>query len=160
MNTQNTFVIERVFDFPVALVWKAWTDCKMLKQWWGPNNVIIPECEIDLRVGRKFYIVMEADEGMGPYQGTRWPMRGEFVVIEPNSQLSYDAKAWTEGQKEESMIEQTTELIFKEEDGKTKVKVKAVVYRTGPLAGMAVEGMKGGFTEQLEKLDVFLKATK
>jgi len=32
----------------------------------GANDVTIPECEVDLRVGGTFYIVMEAGEGMGP----------------------------------------------------------------------------------------------
>lgn len=63
---------------------------------------------------------MEAGEGMGPYKGTRWPMLAEFTKIEPNIKLFYQAKAWTEGQKEETTINQTTEYTFSEEEGKTK----------------------------------------
>src|SRR3954462_13303337 len=110
---------ERVYDAPIEAVWKAWTDPVMLKQWWGPDNVTIPECEVDLRVGGKFYIVMEAGEAMGPYKGTLWPMRAEFTVVEPQSRLAYDATAWTEGHNETTQIEQTTEILFTEEDGKT-----------------------------------------
>lgn len=28
-------VITRIFDAPVELVWKAWTDPKEIKKWWG-----------------------------------------------------------------------------------------------------------------------------
>jgi uncharacterized protein YndB with AHSA1/START domain len=153
-------VLEKIYDFPIEMVWEAWTDSEKIKKWWGPNDVIVPECEIDLKIGGKFLIVMEAGEAMGPYKGIKWPMDAEFTVVKPKSQLSYTAKAWTEGDKDETMIDQTTEVAFSEENDKTKVKVKATIHKTGPKAGMAVEGMQYGFTQQLEKLDHFLSGKK
>ena len=149
-------VMDRTFDASPEAMWKAWTDPKLLTQWWGPHNVRIPECEVDLRVGGRFYIVMEAGEGMGPYKGTRWPMLAEFTVVEENSKLSYKAQAWKEGQKEETTIEQTTEITFAEENGKTRVKIVAAIHKAGPGAGMAVQGMQHGFAQQLDKLSSFL----
>ena len=96
---------ERTYEAPVEKVWQAWTDPLELKQWWGPNDVLIPECEVDLKVGGRIYIVMEAGEAMGPYKGTRWPMEAHFTEIVPNSKLAYAAKAWTEGAEEGTMIE-------------------------------------------------------
>jgi len=148
--------LERTYDAPLATVWQAWTNPEQLKQWWGPNDVTIPECEVDLRVGGKFYIVMEAGEAMAPYKGTKWPMQAEFTVVEPNSKISYTAQAWTEGQKEETTIDQTTEITMAEENGKTKVKVKAAIFKAGPGAKMAAEGMEYGFNQQMDKLTNFL----
>lgn len=157
-QNEKELTLVRTFDAPLELVWKAWTDPEMIRQWWGPDNVSIPECEIDLRVGGKIYIVMEAGEAMGSYKGTRWPMLGVFTAVEPNAKLSYDGKAWTEGQNEngETTIDQTTEVTLVEENGKTTVTVLAIVHKTGPGAGMAVQGMEAGFTQQLEKLKKFL----
>ncbi len=160
MEPIKQVALERVYDASPETVWQAWTNPEMLKQWWGPNDVTIPECEVDLRVGGKFYIVMEAGESMGPYKGTKWPMQAEFTVVEPNSKLSYTAQAWTDGQKEETTIDQTTEVTFTEEGGKTKVKVVAAIYKAGPGAKMAAEGMEYGFTQQLDKLANFLAAKK
>jgi uncharacterized protein YndB with AHSA1/START domain len=160
MEPAKEVVFERTYDASPKTLWQAWTDPEMIKQWWGPNNVIIPECEVDLRVGGKIYIVMEAGEGMGPYKGTRWPMLGKFTVVESNAKLSYTAKAWTEGQNEETTIDHTTELTLTEESSKTKLNIKAAIHRTGPGAGMAVQGMQAGFTQQLEKLNTFLTAQK
>ena len=101
---------------------------------------------------------MEAGEAMGPYKGTRWPMLGEFTVVEPNSKLSYNAKAWVEGQNEETTIDQTTELTLTEENGKTKLKIRVIINKTGPGARMAVQGIQAGFTQQLDKLNDFLTA--
>jgi uncharacterized protein YndB with AHSA1/START domain len=153
---EKRVTLVRTVDASVERVWQAWTDPKELMQWWGPNNVSIPECEVDLKVGGKFYIVMEAGEAMGPYKGTKWPMLAEFTVVEPHAKLAYSAQAWTEGSKEETLIDQTTEIIFTEENGKTKIEVKAAILKTGPKAGMAVQGMEMGFTQQLEKLAKFV----
>ena len=97
---------------------------------------------------------------MGPYKGTKWPMQAEFTVVEPNSKLAYTAQAWTEGAKEKTTIDQTTELTLIEEDDKTKVKIKAAIYKSGPDAETAIQGMQMGFTQQLEKLNNFLVAKK
>ena len=149
--------IVRTYDAPLERVWRAWTDPKELVQWWGPDNVTIPECTVDLKVGGAFYIVMEAGEAMGPYKGTRWPMQAEFTVVEPNSKLAYTAQAWTEGAvKEDWLIDQTTEVTFMEAGGKTKVEVRATIHKTGPKAGAAAEGMEYGFNQQLDKLAKFL----
>lgn len=162
MENQNKKEVNmvRTFDVSRELVWKAWTDPKLIAQWWGPNDVTIPECEVDLRVGGKIYIVMEAGEAMGPYKGTRWPMLGKFTVVEPNSKFSYDVQAWVEGDKEETTIDQTTELVLTEDHGKTTVTIKAVIHKAGPKAGMAIQGMEAGFTQQLEKLNGFLSSQK
>ena len=149
--------IERTYDAPVNNVWKAWTEPEQIKAWWGPDNVSIPECEVDLRVGGRIYIVMEAGEEMGPYKGTRWPMDGTFTEVEENSRLTYAVKAWTEGQEGTTEIDQVTELTMHEENGKTIIKLKATINKTGPNAKMAVEGMQMGFNQQLEKLSDFLK---
>ncbi|HEU5114363.1 MAG TPA: SRPBCC domain-containing protein, partial [Candidatus Paceibacterota bacterium] len=91
-----------------------------------------------------------------PYKGTRWPMEGTFTVVEKNLKLAYTAKAWTEGANETTQIEQVTELVLSEENGKTKLALKATINKTGPDAKMAVQGMQMGFTQQLAKLEKFL----
>jgi len=149
---EKQVTLEKIVDASPERVWQAWTDPQELKKWWGPNDVSIPECEVDVRVGGRFYIVMEAGEAMGPYKGTLWPMEAKFTAVEPHTKLAYSAEAWTEGMKEEMTIEQETEITFAEEGGKTKVTVVATILKAGPKAQMAVEGMQYGFTQQLEKL--------
>jgi len=147
---------ERIYDAPLERVWQAWTDPNILKKWWGPNDVSIRECEVDLREGGKIYIVMEAGEAMGPYKGTRWPMEGKYTLVDKYTKLSFTAKAWTEGQEETTGIDQVTELTLGDDNGKTKLKLKATINKIGPDAKMAVEGMQAGFNQQLDKLDKFL----
>jgi len=154
--TPQEVEFERTYEAPVGKVWQAWTMPEEIKKWWGPDNVTIPECEIDLRVGGRIYIVMEADKSMGEYAGTRWPMDGKFTEVETNSKLSYEVKAWTEGDEEGTALEQVQQLSFSEENGKTKMHLKVTLKKIGPKAGMAVEGMQYGFSQQFDKLKKFL----
>jgi uncharacterized protein YndB with AHSA1/START domain len=80
-----------------------------------------------------------------------------YTVVEKNSKLAYAVKAWTEGQEETTEIDQITELALSDANGKTKIKLKATINKTGPGAKMAIEGMQMGFTQQLDKLKRFLE---
>lgn len=37
MSDQPEFVLDRFFDAPRAMVWRAWTDPELLARWYGPN---------------------------------------------------------------------------------------------------------------------------
>ena len=63
---KKELTITRIFDAPRDLVWKAWTDQKILQKWWGPKGVTNPICEWDARLGGNIYIVMLAGKELGP----------------------------------------------------------------------------------------------
>lgn len=44
-------IVTRVFDAPLELVWKAWTDPEHIVQWWGPDHFTSPSAEMDFREG-------------------------------------------------------------------------------------------------------------
>lgn len=156
MEPLKKVTLEHTYDATAETLWKAWTDPTALKTWWGPDHVSIPECSVDLQVGGTFHIVMKAGAAMGEYQGMLWPMDATYTTIVPHEHLAYKAIAWTEGHKDETMINQTTDITFAEANGKTTITVVAAIYSMGPGAQMAAEGMQYGFTQQLEKLAQFL----
>ena len=61
-KTQD-LVIERIFNAPRELVWKAWTDPEMLMRWWGPKQFTAPACKLDFRVGGTYLYCMRSPEG-------------------------------------------------------------------------------------------------
>lgn len=61
-SKKDGLVITHVFDTPVELVWKAWTDPERMKRWWGPKNFTSPFCKIDFRVGGKYLYCMRSPE--------------------------------------------------------------------------------------------------
>lgn len=151
------FTFERTYAAPLEEVWQAWTRPELLRQWWGPEGTTITECEVELRVGGRFYVVMEAGEGMGKYRSTRWPLEGTFTHLEPQQRLVYDARSWTEGEQETTTIEHVNELELAEVDEGTAVTLRVAIGAIGSGARMAAFGMKWGYKAQLDKLEAVLR---
>src|SRR5271155_561565 len=72
---EREITITRTFDAPRALVFEAWTDAKVLAQWWGPQGFTNPRCEFDAKVGGVIRIDMRAPDG------AIYPMQGEVREI-------------------------------------------------------------------------------
>ena len=75
-------VIERILDVPRELVWRAWTDPEVLKQWFTPAPWTTPECRIDLRPGGGFFTLMR-----GPEEGQEVAGTGCYLEIVENEKL-------------------------------------------------------------------------
>lgn len=146
--------ITRTFDAPRGLVWKAWTDQKMLQKWWGPRGVTNPTCEWDARPGGKIYIVMLAGKELGPAEGMKWPMKGEFREVKPQSRLAFMGGALDDlDRSSDTFIEQEVTVDFEDLGGKTKMDLHLVITKAGgPKAASALQGMTQGWNQQIEKL--------
>jgi uncharacterized protein YndB with AHSA1/START domain len=149
---------ERTYPAPVEAVWRAWTEAERLRAWWGPDKTTVPECEIDLRVGGRIYVVMEAGEEMGKYRGTRWPMEGTFTRIDELQGLTYDARSWTEGEEATSTIHHTNDLALTTDGDVTVVNLHVAITQIGDKAKLAAFGMKWGYKSQLDALEKYLAA--
>ncbi len=58
-------IVTRVFDAPIELVWKAWTDPEHVMKWWGPDYFTSPSAVIDFREGGTSLICMRAPKEFG-----------------------------------------------------------------------------------------------
>ena len=56
-------VLERVVDVPPRLVWRAWTEPELMKQWFTPAPWTTVHVDIDLRAGGHFRFIMRSPEG-------------------------------------------------------------------------------------------------
>lgn len=150
---KKELTLSRVFDAPRKLVWKAWTDEKLIQEWWGPNGVINPICEVDAKVGGLMHIVMEAGEELGATKGMRWPMTGQFVELKEPEKIVFTANAMT---NDKPILEHTTTVTFEDMNGKTKMTVHIMVTKVLPGAEQAIGGMEAGWNQQLDKLVTFV----
>lgn len=62
---KRDLIVTRVFDAPVELVWKAWTEPELLMKWWGPDYFTSPSAKIDFRVGGTSLVCMRAPKEFG-----------------------------------------------------------------------------------------------
>ncbi len=148
-------IITRVFNAPRELVFKAWTDPKMMAMWWGPKGVTNPICEIDAKVGGKIHIVMLAGKELGPFAGQRWPMKGVFKEVKPPEQLVFVNQAVDED--DNLLIDALTTVTFEEENGKTKMTMKTIAKGVSAQAPQMLEGMEAGWSQSFDKLADSLK---
>jgi uncharacterized protein YndB with AHSA1/START domain len=62
--TKNV-VVTRIFDAPVEVVWNAWVEPELVKQWWGPAGFTAPVAEMDFREGGRSLVCMRAPAEYG-----------------------------------------------------------------------------------------------
>jgi uncharacterized protein YndB with AHSA1/START domain len=85
LDPKLDLVLERTIDVPRDLVWKAWTKPEHLTKWFTPAPWTVADCEIDLRPGGAFRVVMRSPEGQDS------PINGCYLEIVPNERL-----VWTD----------------------------------------------------------------
>lgn len=147
VNKELTWI--RTFDASPEFLYKAWTDQNLVKEWWGPQGVLNPVCEVDPKVGGKIHIVMEAGEELGQAKGMQWPMTGEFVELDEPKKIVFTANAVNNGQE---TLQHKTTVLFEEIDGKTKMIVNTVVTKVQTGMEYAIAGMQQGWNSQFDKL--------
>jgi uncharacterized protein YndB with AHSA1/START domain len=145
---EREITITRIFDAPRETVFEAWTDPKMLAQWWGPKGFTNPRCEFDARVGGIIRIDMRAPDG------AIYPMGGEVREIVPPERLVFTNNALDADGK--PIIEGFTTVTFAEEGGKTKLTLRTRGSAVTEIAVNYLQGMEMGWTMSIDKLEALL----
>ncbi len=107
-------------------------------------------CEIDLRPGGRILIHMS---GFGMLA----PMAGVFKEIVEPERLVFTSNAYADAALSKLLLDAVTTVTFADEGGKTRLTVHNAVLKAAPEATQALQGMNQGWTEQIEKLEEFLK---
>ncbi len=145
-QTQSKEVtITRIFDAPRELVFKAWTDPKLVGQWWGPHGFTTPVCELDVRPGGAMRIDMRGPDGVV------YPGKGVFhEIIEPD-RLVFTTSTFEDAEGN-PQLEVLNTVTFTELGSKTKLTLHAVVVKATPEVGTALAGMEEGWNQSLDRL--------
>jgi uncharacterized protein YndB with AHSA1/START domain len=151
-SMEREVIITRVFDAPRELVFKTWTEAEHLKQWWGPRGFTNPICEVDLRVGGAWRVVMRFPDGNehtahGVYREIVKPER----IVFTNIALDKDGNRLLEG---------LTSVTLQDLGGKTKLTLQTRITGLVPYADRMLEGMEMGWSQSLERLAESLERSK
>ena len=125
----------RVFDAPRRLVFEAWTRADYLSKWFTPSPLTTPSCEVDLRPGGVFRLVMRMPDGV------EFPMDARFTEVVKDERIGFTAKIHGD-------LTAETTVTFEEHDGKTTVHVHQI-YST---MADPVRGANAGWTRTLDQL--------
>ncbi len=144
--------IEREFDFPRELVFKAHTDPKLYAKWLGPRGYKMKIEKFEPRSGGAYRYIHTDEKG------------NEFGFHGVNHEVLFPERLIGtfefEGLPEKGHVELDT-AKFEELTGKrTKLTVQAVYQTVLDRDGMVASGMEKGVREGYERLDELLEIMK
>jgi uncharacterized protein YndB with AHSA1/START domain len=143
---EPVLVIERVFDAPRELVFKAWTEPQHLVHWSCPHGFTLTHCEGDLEPGGRWRSCMRSPDGRDLWLG------GVYREIVAPERLVF-THAWDD-ERGKPGHETLVTVTFAERGGKT-----AMTFRQAVFDSVAErDGHRGGWTECFEKLAAHLSA--
>jgi uncharacterized protein YndB with AHSA1/START domain len=146
LPTDTQILIEREFDAPRHLVYRATTEPELVKRWWSGLRGEVTSAEIDLRVGGSWRYVMIANEGF------EVAFHGTYREIVPNERIV--STELYEGVPDVTEDDATVNTVtFAEVDGRTTL-TTLVQCRTKEIRDAIIEsGMEGGMQEAFDKLE-------
>jgi uncharacterized protein YndB with AHSA1/START domain len=140
--------VERVFDASVDRVWRAFTDPKLVAQWWGRGNTLVIE-RMEVERGGHWRYVEHAPDGIHGFEG-------RYREVTPQERI---VRTFEWDGMPGYVIVESTEL----EDignGQTRVVTNSLFHTTEERDGMLNSGMEGGLNQSYEALDRLLATTR
>ena len=135
-------VIRRDFDVPARILFLAHSKPEHVKRWFGPVGWPLTMCEMDFRVGGQFRFAMTGESGV-----QNAPFGGEYLVIEPDRNITYD-----NGFLDAGSPRFVVEIVFEERDGKTSLTMTST-FETKAIRDQHVElGFEAGVNSGLDQL--------
>ncbi|HUR25020.1 MAG TPA: SRPBCC domain-containing protein [Candidatus Thermoplasmatota archaeon] len=139
LPSDTEIVLVRSFAAPRDLVWRAFSDPKLVPKWYGPTEPPMTVCEMDVRPNGKFRWAW----------GTAFETAGIFHQVEKPRLLVMESR-------EPDPTPEVRSHTFDEKDGRTRVTIRiktaSKTIRDQLLASGAIEGMEPTFV----RLDAFL----
>ncbi|MDR3681930.1 MAG: SRPBCC family protein [Flavipsychrobacter sp.] len=139
--------ITREFNAPRELVFKAYTDPKLVAQWLGPKDLVMTIDKYDIRSGGSYRYIHSKD-------GEQYVFRGVF------HEISIDRMIQTfeyEGLPEKGHVSLDNLRLEELPGNRTKLTIHSIFQSVADRDGMIQSGMERGVNEGHERLDALLE---
>jgi uncharacterized protein YndB with AHSA1/START domain len=142
--------IERVFDAPKHLVYRAVSEPELIKRWWNAKRGVVTVCEVDQRVGGNWRYVMVTPSGQ------EVAFHGTILELVPGEKVVQTELYEMPGIPEEDATINTMELT--ESGGRTTMTV-VTHCRTPEIRDMIIgSGMEAGMQDAYDLLEDVAKS--
>jgi uncharacterized protein YndB with AHSA1/START domain len=140
-KSEREIVVTRTFNGPARIVFQAWTQPELFRQWWVPKSagMSLLSCEMDVRVGGRYRLEFAQGDSRMAFFGT-------YKEVTPHSRL-----VWTNDESDGGAVSTVT---FEERGGKTQLVYHELYPSKEALDANA--GMENGMTETFAQLDELL----
>ena len=145
--------VKRLFNAQLPLVWRAWTDAKILDQWWAPHPWKSETKSMDFREGGRWFYAMVSPDGSERH----WCLMNYKTIVPQKYFTSVDAFAKDEsGEINRDFPPNNWDTRFTSHAEDTEVNITLSFDKLEHLEQMIQMGFKEGFTQGLEQLDTWL----
>ncbi len=155
----RNLIIERIFDAPRELVFKAFSEKEHLENWWGPKGWKTTVQQFEFKLGGIWhYCMLCEDKNQGDFYGQEsWGISTYREIVEPEKIVYTDAFSDAEGNKADGMPELLVTMTFLDHDGKTKLVSRTEFATEEALKQVMDMGVVQGVTSQYERFEDYLK---
>jgi uncharacterized protein YndB with AHSA1/START domain len=144
---QRTLLLDRLFDAPRDVVFKAWSEPEHLIRWWGPRGFTSDIEKMEFRVGGAYRIHMRSPEGTDHWS------QGVYREIVPPERLVM-VGSWADALGNPTTPETVLTVTFEERGARTRLTLHSVFETV-----TARDSHRGGWSSSLERLVEYLAAT-
>ena len=147
---KKSIVVSREFNAPVEEVWQAYTDPKILDQWWGPAPWRAETKHMDFRVGGYWLYFM-----IGPQGEKQWGRMNYLAIDRHKSFEAEDEFCDENGKLNAELPVSKTQMVFTKTDTGTKADFIMTYSTEADLEKIIDMGFEQGISicmDQLEKL--------
>jgi uncharacterized protein YndB with AHSA1/START domain len=145
-TSDREMTVTRTFNAPARLVFRAWTEAELFKQWWVPKSMGMRfvSCEMDARTGGTYRFVFA-------HPAFEQPMAffGRYIEVVPPSRL-----VWTNEESGEGGA--VTTVTFEEKGGATHVVMRDLYPSKKALDDAIASEQMAEYGEQFVQLDELL----
>ena len=136
--------LQRQLPVGVSDVWAHWTRPELVRQWWSPEHFVVVECDIDPVPGGRLEITMQERDG------SRYPVRGHFLIVAPPQQLRFELSHLTASGN--PLFTAIHDLHLTDHGQQTQLSLAIRVTAATPAAAAAVAGIRLAWDQLLAKL--------
>ena len=137
--------VERWFDAPRDVVFRALTDPDLVAQWYGPAGTEAVVDRMDVRAGGDWRFVLRSEDG------SETAFRGTYREITPPERIVQTFE-W-EGMPGYVSVER---MDLEDHGDRTRIVVRTLFHTTEERDGMLGSGMETGMNETYARLDDLL----
>ncbi|HET7433973.1 MAG TPA: SRPBCC family protein [Thermoanaerobaculia bacterium] len=142
-KSERELVITRNVNGPARLVFEAWTNPELFKQWWIPKSfgLTLLSYEADIRTGGQYRLVFKhGDSSMAFF--------GKYLEVTPHSRL-----VWTNEESDDGSVSTVT---LEENGDETRMILHELYPSKEALEAAMSSGEKSGMEESFTQLEELL----